>query len=252
MEWELQQAGFDYTYDKRLYDRLVAGVATPVREHLMADPGFQQRSLRFIENHDEPRAAAVFPPPMHRAAATVALLARGLRLVHDGQFDGRKTHVSMHVGRRPPEPLDLDLRSFYERLFQAMRRPEARDGEWRLWPCRPAWDGNPTAAQFIVASWLLVPATGRRPRRQGPVPRHAGLGSSGVHIERNVIFDPRHRHHYLAEGGGGDDQDETNACRAGGNVVWRAGGGRTGMRQRNVNRGVLVRGSVSLHLLLSG
>ena len=24
MEWELQQAGFDYTYDKRLYDRLVA------------------------------------------------------------------------------------------------------------------------------------------------------------------------------------------------------------------------------------
>ena len=25
MEWELQQAGFDYTYDKRLYDRLRAG-----------------------------------------------------------------------------------------------------------------------------------------------------------------------------------------------------------------------------------
>ena len=24
MEWELQQAGFDFTYDKRLYDRLVA------------------------------------------------------------------------------------------------------------------------------------------------------------------------------------------------------------------------------------
>jgi hypothetical protein len=54
MEWELQQAGFDYTYDKRLYDRLVIQTATPVREHLMADPSFQDRS-RF-ENHDEPRA----------------------------------------------------------------------------------------------------------------------------------------------------------------------------------------------------
>jgi len=156
MEWELQQAGFDYTYDKRLYDRLVESAATPVREHLMADPGFQERSLRFIENHDEPRAAATFlPPPKHRAAATVALLVRGMRLVHDGQADGRKVHVSMHVGRRPAEQPDIELRAFYERLFQVMRRPEARDGEWRLWTCRPAWDGNPTAAQFIVASWQL-------------------------------------------------------------------------------------------------
>ena len=62
MEWALQQAGFDYTYDKRLYDRLVAQVATPVREHLMADPAFQDHSMRFLENHDEPRAAATFPP----------------------------------------------------------------------------------------------------------------------------------------------------------------------------------------------
>ena len=72
MEWALQQAGFDYTYDKRLYDRLVAQVATPVREHLMADPAFQDHSMRFLENHDEPRAAATFPPPVHKAAAVVA------------------------------------------------------------------------------------------------------------------------------------------------------------------------------------
>jgi glycosidase len=153
MEWELQQAGFDYTYDKRLYDRLVADVATPVREHLMADAGFQQRSLRFIENHDEPRASAVFAPGAERAAATVALLARGLRLVHEGQVEGRKVHVSMHLGRRPAEPVDVDLRAFYGRLFQVLRRPEVREGEWRLCSCRPAWDGNPTAAQFIVATW---------------------------------------------------------------------------------------------------
>jgi hypothetical protein len=35
----------------------------PVRGHLHAAPDFQRASARFLENHDEPRAAAVFPPP---------------------------------------------------------------------------------------------------------------------------------------------------------------------------------------------
>ncbi|HVZ85712.1 MAG TPA: alpha-amylase family glycosyl hydrolase [Polyangia bacterium] len=153
MEWSLQQAGFDYTYDKRLYDRLIAKVATPVREHLCADPAFQDRSMRFLENHDEPRAAATFPAPVHKAAAVVALLARGMRFVHEGQLEGRQVHVSMHLGRRPAEPLDQDLRAFYARLLACLKRPEVRDGEWRLWNCRPAWAGNPTHTQFIVSSW---------------------------------------------------------------------------------------------------
>lgn len=32
LEWTLQQQGFDYTYDKRLYDRLRDQVVRPVRE----------------------------------------------------------------------------------------------------------------------------------------------------------------------------------------------------------------------------
>jgi len=153
MEWELQQAGFDYTYDKRLYDRLVAQVATPVREHLMADPSFQDHSMRFLENHDEARAAATFPKPVHKAAAVIALLARGLRFIYEGQLEGRKVHPSMHVGRRPPEPVDEELRAFYARLLECMKRPEVHEGQWRLETCRSAWQGNPTSDQFIVASW---------------------------------------------------------------------------------------------------
>ena len=60
LEWALQQQGFDFCYDKRLYDRLVAGEARQIRPHLSADRQYQQRLVRFIENHDEPRAAAVF------------------------------------------------------------------------------------------------------------------------------------------------------------------------------------------------
>ncbi len=153
MEWELQQAGFDYTYDKRLYDRLVVQQARPVREHLMAAPDFQDHSMRFLENHDEPRAAAAFPKPVHECAAVVALLARGMRFIYEGELEGRKVHPSMHVGRRPAEPVDEELQAFYGRLLECMKRPETRDGEWRLETPRSAWAGNGSSDQFIVASW---------------------------------------------------------------------------------------------------
>jgi glycosidase len=153
LEWELQQQGFDYTYDKRLYDRLHARDAAAVRGHLQADAGFQRRSVRFLENHDEPRAAAAFPPDVHRAAAVITFLVPGLRFVHDGQCEGRTRKISMHLSRRPPEPVDDALADFYARLFAVMKRPVARDGPWRLLDARPAWDGNPTWDRFITFCW---------------------------------------------------------------------------------------------------
>jgi glycosidase len=153
MEYELQRAGFDYTYDKRLYDRLVSRQATAVREHLMADQSFQDHSLRFLENHDEPRAAATFSPAQHRAAAALTFTARGLRFFHEGELEGRKIQISMHLGRRPQEPVDEELRAFYDRLLAVLRRPTIHHGFWRQWPARPAWDGNASHQQFIVSSW---------------------------------------------------------------------------------------------------
>ena len=152
-EYQLQQQGFDFTYDKRLYDRLHAGEARPVREHLLAAPDFQERSARFLENHDEPRAAAVFGPEQERAAAVIAFLAPGLRFFHEGQLEGRKVHVSMHLGRRPDEPPDPELRAFYERLLQVLARREVHEGSWRLCACRPAWAENPTWERFVVMAW---------------------------------------------------------------------------------------------------
>jgi glycosidase len=153
MEWELQQAGFDYTYDKRLYDRLRARETAAVNGHLHADLSFQEHSLRFLENHDEPRAAVAFPPPVEQAAAVISFLIPGMRFFHEGQLEGRRTHVSMHVGRRPEEPADESLRAFYARLLPCLRRPEVREGTWQLGTCRPAWTDNPTHDQFVVSWW---------------------------------------------------------------------------------------------------
>jgi hypothetical protein len=123
-------------------------------------PAFQEHSARFLENHDEPRAAAVFAPEQERAAAVIAFLTPGLRFFHEGQLEGRKVHVSMHVGRRPDEPPDRALRAFYDRLLAVLARPEVHEGSWRLCECRAAWPENPTWDRFVVMSWEL--AGGRR------------------------------------------------------------------------------------------
>lgn len=150
LEWALQQQGFDYTYDKRLYDRLRNGAARPVREHFWADPEYQQKSVRFLENHDENRAAAVFPPDRHRAAAVLAFLCPGLRFIHRGQVSGRHKKVSVHLCRGPEEPADPAIEEFYRRLFACLRLPAFRDGEWRLLDCTPAWEGNPSHDGYVA------------------------------------------------------------------------------------------------------
>ena len=99
-EWTMQQQGFDYAYDKWLYDRLREGHARPVREHFHAGLDYQDKLARFMENHDEPRAAATFPPDVHEAAAVITFLSPGLRFFHQGQFEGRRTRISPASGAR--------------------------------------------------------------------------------------------------------------------------------------------------------
>ena len=153
-EWELQEEGFDYTYDKELYDRLRSGDGRRVREHLRAEPLYQRRSARFLENHDEPRAAATFPDEVQRAAAVIAFFAPGLRFFHEGQLEGRRVQTSLHVRRRPAEPPDEKLQSFYARLLGCLERPEVHTGEWSLRVCRPAWEGNESFRDLIVMAWV--------------------------------------------------------------------------------------------------
>lgn len=153
LEWTLQQQGFDYTYDKRLYDRLLERHAEGVRGHLWADPDFQRRSVRFLENHDEPRAAAALDGAAYRAAAVAAFFVPGLRFFHEGQLEGRRFRVPMQLGRRPDEIPDTVLLNFHERLLACLSRSEVRDGCWQLLDDRPAWDGNASNRQFLAYLW---------------------------------------------------------------------------------------------------
>jgi Alpha amylase, catalytic domain len=152
-EWTMLQQGFDYAYDKRLYDRLRDGHARPVREHFHAGLDYQNKLARFLENHDEPRAAATFAPEMHEAAAVITVLSPGLRFFHQGQFEGRKKRISPHLVRAPEEPIDKKLKQFYDRLLSVLRNPAVRNGNWQLLECVPAWDGNWTWDCFLAFAW---------------------------------------------------------------------------------------------------
>src|SRR4249919_603365 len=152
-EWIMQHQGFDYAYDKRLYDRLREGHARPAREHLQAGLDYQGKLARFMENHDEPRAAATFAPGMHEAAAVITYLSPGLRFFHQGQFEGRRKRISPHLVRAPLEPTDDALQGFYDHLLAVLHQPIVRDGDWRLLECTPAWEGNWTSDCFVASLW---------------------------------------------------------------------------------------------------
>jgi len=152
-EWTMQQQGFDYTYDKRLYDRLREGHARPLREHFLAGLDYQDKMARFLENHDEPRAAATFPPGMHEAAAVLTFLSPGLRFFHQGQLEGRTKRISPHIVRAPVEPLDQGLLAFYEKMLAVLCRPAVRQGHWSLLEGKPAWEGNWTCDCFLAFAW---------------------------------------------------------------------------------------------------
>jgi len=153
LEWTMQQQGFDYAYDKRLYDRLREGHARPVREHFHAGLDYQNKLARFLENHDEPRAVTTFPPEIHQAAAVITFLSPGLRFFHQGQFQGRRKRISPHLCRGPAEPVDQNLEQFYDRLLRVLRQPVVRDGQWQLLECIPAWEGNWTWDCFLAFAW---------------------------------------------------------------------------------------------------
>ena len=160
----LVEQGFDACYDKRLYDRLVHGApAADVRAHLSAPLDEQRHTVRFAENHDEPRAAAVMSPAQHRAALVTVCTTPGVALLHEGEADGRRVRVPVTLGRRPEEPADLELRAFVGRLLRAAAGG-VRDGEWRLADVG-GWPDNRSADHLVAWTstwpdlterWLVV------------------------------------------------------------------------------------------------
>ena len=149
-EYQLQQQGFDFTYDKRLLDRLHHGDPNETRGHLQADPTYAAKLARFLENHDEARSAPTFGHRI-RAAAALSFTLPGLRFFFDGQFTGADLRPPVQLGRWPDDPDRPDIRDLYARILKAIDRPLFHDGMWTLLEVRGAGDG--TYGDLLATSW---------------------------------------------------------------------------------------------------
>ena len=155
--WNLEAAllgqGFDWAYDKGLYDALRDGDAARVAALLAAPAATQARCARFLENHDEPRAAASFDLAQHKAAAVLSFCAPGLRLLHQGQLEGARVHIPIHLDRGPNEGIDPAIHDFYLDLLAALRDPVLRQGAFAPLAVDAAWEGNPSHDSFVASTW---------------------------------------------------------------------------------------------------
>jgi hypothetical protein len=153
LEWQLQQQGFDYCYDKRLYDILEHETAQDITRYLMSDESYQSKLIRFIENHDEPRHVVAFQKGKNRAAVVISSTLPGAKLYHEGQFEGRKIKLPVFLRRRPDEPSDTALYGFIRKLLTTIHRPVFKEGQWQLCECT-GWNNNDTFRNLLAWCWF--------------------------------------------------------------------------------------------------
>lgn len=153
LEWHLQQLGFDFTYDKRLLDRLASGDIRSIKDHLHAEMDYQKKSVRFIENHDEDRAVYKFGKDKSLAAGTVISTIKGMILYFDGQFEGKKIKLPVQLGREPFEKEDDRIKTYYYKLLRITKDEIFRKGEWTLLDPLPAGNSDFTFENFFTWQW---------------------------------------------------------------------------------------------------
>ena len=128
-EEELQECGFDFTYNKRVYDYLMRGQNAELREFLRGrSANFLRRSIHFLENHDEPRVASLLPLEKHKAAASLLLFLPGMVLLHEGQLEGRRQFARIQMSKRAEEDADPVIGALYEELLAAIQKTHVRRG----------------------------------------------------------------------------------------------------------------------------
>ncbi|HEY7347742.1 MAG TPA: alpha-amylase family glycosyl hydrolase [Ktedonobacterales bacterium] len=184
-EPELQALGFDYTYDKGLYDRLLEGDVEGLRVALGRPLDLQARMAHFVENHDEARAVVAFGPQRSLAVAAISLLIPGARLLHEGQLAGWRVKTPVQLGRRLEEATDLLIEPFYRALLGETRQAIYHDGLFTLIDAQ-----NEAALAFcwtLENDWRLVVVNAANHRTPVSVALPDGLFPAGLMPAREVL-----------------------------------------------------------------
>lgn len=157
LESEVQDLGFDFTYDKILYDRLLFSNPPQIAAHLSAEHLYQKKTLRFIANHDEEAPIAAFGSKQRSfAAAVVAYTLSGGRLFTSSQLYGVKHRLPIQY---VPSAIysDEEVLSFYKKMLGIINHPCFHGGQWFL-KTASSYDGKDLSHQNIL-TWMWTQNT---------------------------------------------------------------------------------------------
>jgi hypothetical protein len=152
-EFNIISQGFDYAYDKTLYDRICDGDIDKLRGHLLADINYQNHLIRFIENHDEPRAFARLGGRKSIPAATLICTLPGAVLLHDGQLVGRTVKLPVQIQRQPDEVLHPELTEYYRRLIYESLDSTYQDGQFYVFGVDRTSPEDNTNRNLLAYGW---------------------------------------------------------------------------------------------------
>lgn len=141
LEWEIQEMGFDYTYDKVLYDRLRFSTPENIKGHLGAEHLYQMRSIRFTSNHDEEEALKAFGREKSLAASTIIATLPGARLFHLFQMLGRPARMPIQYSKDSFQE-DEEIYRHYRKLLEIASEPAFHGGQWSLRDVAPLGDDS--------------------------------------------------------------------------------------------------------------
>jgi hypothetical protein len=151
-EGELLEQGFDYAYDKTLYDLMREQDISGLRNYLSEPVGRQEKRVRFLENHDESRAMEAFGAQRVRSAMVMQATLPGMRFWQHGQFEGARIRVPVQLRRAPPEEVDQDLQVFSRALLSEVDHPVFHEGAWEI--CSTSgWADNRSHERLLAWTW---------------------------------------------------------------------------------------------------
>jgi glycosidase len=154
--WDTEPAligqGFDFCYDKRYYDYLKEGAGKSI-EHIAGTAALHEKFVRFLENHDEPRAAGLYPDDQHKAIALATYTLPGAKLFHDGQLSGRTVKVPVFLSRRMKEPENYEIRKYYMQLLKMLHFDAVRKGKWSSCGIS-GWHDNMSCLNLLAWEWV--------------------------------------------------------------------------------------------------
>src|SRR5262245_20611776 len=151
LEWRLQHLGFHLTYDKEFYDALRARDIARLVPRIHTPRAPLEASVRFLENHDETRAAVRFSDDQHEAALLAIATLPGTILLHEGQTEGYRVRTPVQLRRRLQEPGNQRLRNFYE---QCLTLPDVRHGHFVILQPHAACTGDDTYKVLLSWAWV--------------------------------------------------------------------------------------------------